>query len=1013
MTLSRTLRVSLVFLACRSSIFALDPNQSLGQLYHTSWNAREGVNGSVTALAQTTDGYLWVGTTDGLLRFDGISFEQFRPENGSLIATSVSALLAVPDGGLWVGFSRGGASLVKNGQVTNYSDSEGFPVSTVRCFARDRSGVVWAAAVGGFARLEGQRWQKIRSAWNYPTKTAWMLMVDRDGTLWVTTGSELVFLPDREKRFQSTGIQTGEASVLVQAPDGAIWFSDDRQKKLRSFRLDNAGKVDVSPDINIAANTAVFDRDGALWVGGDGLSRIRFPKKVSNSRLTEFTQKFTVAKGLSDESVDAVLEDREGNIWVGTDGGLDRFRNRNVTWFPLRGGPFTLVAGSSRDVWAGSRGDSPLVRVGDPKTAARQVIDVLTAYRDPDGSIWFAANHSLMHWENGRVASIPVPHQVLQMSLAATPPDPISASSITQDASGSVWVSFGGSGEYRLKNGIWNFMQILPDHPDWSANYAFTDKADCVWLCWGDRVARYDHGNIQLFGAREGLAIGPPNLIAGGNQQIWVGGESGLSLFQGGRFHTIQSNAGSSFRSISGIVATGSGGLWLSTAHGIVHIPEAEIDRVIQHPEHKVAFELFDLISDLPEPIQQRGELYSSGAIRANDGAIWFATRNGAVRVDPAHIYRNPLPPPVSIRSIVADEKSYSPFSNPTLPALTKNLRIEYAALSLSIPERVRFRYKLEGWDNQWHEAGSQRGASFTNLAPAKYSFRVIACNNDGVWNKMGATLNFSIAPAWFQTTSFRAFCVALLLVPLWCLYQLRLRQLQQKFNIRLEERVNERTRIARELHDTVLQSLHGLMMSFQRAANLLPERPVEAKQRLEAAIDQAGQAITEGRDAVQGLRSSAVVTNDIAAAIQTLGQELAAKETNRDCPIFHVAVEGTQRELNPILRDDVYRIAGEAVRNSFRHAQARRIEVEIHYDQRQLRLRIRDDGKGIDKQVFNSKRRSGHWGLPGMGERAELVGGHLEIWSELDCGTEIELRIPASIAYVSSLPRNREKEQH
>jgi signal transduction histidine kinase len=220
-----------------------------------------------------------------------------------------------------------------------------------------------------------------------------------------------------------------------------------------------------------------------------------------------------------------------------------------------------------------------------------------------------------------------------------------------------------------------------------------------------------------------------------------------------------------------------------------------------------------------------------------------------------------------------------------------------------------------------------------------------------------------------------------------------------------VEARVDERTCIARELHDTVLQSLHGLLMSFQRAANLLPDRPVDAKQRLEGAIDQAAQAITEGREAVQGLRSSTVVTNDLALAIQTLGEELAGQQTSPNAPLFDVAVQGTPRDLNPILRDDVYRIAGEALRNAFHHAQARRIEVEIQYDKGHLRLRVRDDGKGVDSGVF-TEGRSGHWGLQGMRERAKLLGGQLEVWSELDSGTEIQLSIPASIAYLSSAPR-------
>jgi signal transduction histidine kinase len=287
----------------------------------------------------------------------------------------------------------------------------------------------------------------------------------------------------------------------------------------------------------------------------------------------------------------------------------------------------------------------------------------------------------------------------------------------------------------------------------------------------------------------------------------------------------------------------------------------------------------------------------------------------------------------------------------------------------------------------------------------------VIAANNDGIWNEQGAALDFSIAPAYYQTNWFRALCLAAFLMLLWAAYQMRVRQLRQKFATLFDARVNERTRIARELHDTLLQSFHGLLMSFQRAANLLPERSVEAKQRLEDAIDQAARAVAEGREAVQGLRSSTVVTNDLAVAIQTLGKELATKGTSENAPAFDVAVAGTQRDLNPILRDDVYRIAGEAVRNAFEHAQARRIEVEIRYDERQLGVRIRDDGKGMDEHVLRDKGRSGHWGLPGMRERAKLVGGQMEIWTELDSGTEIELRIPASIAYgTSSKEQTRER---
>jgi len=394
---------------------------------------------------------------------------------------------------------------------------------------------------------------------------------------------------------------------------------------------------------------------------------------------------------------------------------------------------------------------------------------------------------------------------------------------------------------------------------------------------------------------------------------------------------------------------------------------------------------------------------------KSPDGRIWFITRDGVSFIDPRHLPFNKLPPPVHIDQITADRKTYwqnwsgdASSSHPKLPPLVRDLTIDYTALSLVVPEKVRFRYKLEGWDRDWQDAGTRRQAFYTNLAPRKYRFRVMACNNSGVWNEAGTFLDFSIAPAYWQTNWFRALCVTAFMVLLWMLYRMRLRQVARQFNIRLEERVNERTRLARDLHDTLLQSFQGLLLRFQTGINLLPERPVEARKTLESAVDQAAEAITEGRNAVQGLRSSTVETNDLALAINTLGEELAAGETNPNNAVFHVGVEGTTRDLHPILRDDVYRIAGEAMRNAFKHALAQRIELEIRYDERQFRLRVRDDGKGIDAKLLKEGERPGHYGFSGMRERAKLLGGKLTVWSELDAGTELELSIPATNAYAT-----------
>ena len=447
------------------------------------------------------------------------------------------------------------------------------------------------------------------------------------------------------------------------------------------------------------------------------------------------------------------------------------------------------------------------------------------------------------------------------------------------------------------------------------------------------------------------------------------------------------------------VVKDEAGALWIYARCGILSIAASELARWHQNPSVQVKVAVLDVYDGAQPgttPLQPQ-------ATRSLDGRLWFVNDNFVQTADPRNLPRNAPPPNVVVEQFAAKDVNYPVQRGLKLPALIRNLEIDYTALSFVVPQKVRFRYKLEGRDTSWQEAGVRRQAFYTDLAPGSYRFRVIACNNDGVWNQDGATVDFSVAAAWYQTGWFRASCAAAFLLLLWAIYQLRILQLRRQFAIGLEARVNERTRIARELHDTLLQSLHGVLMSFQRADNLLPDRPMEAKERLGSAIDQAAQAITESRDAVQELRSSTCVANDLALAIRTLGEELAARQISENPPVFDVAVEGASRDLNSILRDDVYRIAVEAMRNALEHAQARRVEVELHYDKHGLRLRVRDDGKGIDPEILRSQGKSGHFGVQGMRERAKLIGGRLEIWSELDSGTEVELMIPASIAYVAS----------
>jgi signal transduction histidine kinase len=475
-----------------------------------------------------------------------------------------------------------------------------------------------------------------------------------------------------------------------------------------------------------------------------------------------------------------------------------------------------------------------------------------------------------------------------------------------------------------------------------------------------------------------------------------------LEKFDDGRFHNIAAVDDELLRGISGIVETPDGDLWLNGISGIFHIRKVEISEALKDSAYRVKGEHFGRRDGLPGVASQLRPLPT--AIEGTDGRLWFTLRNGVVWLDPAAYSKiQAVPPPITIQSVTADDKSYAPASRLSLPAHTSSVQISYSAVSLSDPEAIRFRYKLQEADKDWHEVAASSPVTYHNLPPGSYHFNAEASDINGVWPDKIATAEFTILPAFYQTLWFRSLCVILFLATLAGLYQLRLRQLARQYGMRMEERVSERTRIARDLHDTLLQSFQGLLLRFQTAREQLPAHPAEAEKTLESAIDQAAQAITEGRETVKGLRASTVERNDLAQAITTLGRVLAAEASSHTSVGLQVDVGGTPRTLHSIVRDEIYRIASEALRNAFRHAEAKQIEVELRYDERQLRLRIRDDGQGIDPNFLTAEGRTGHFGLHGMRERAKLIGGKLTVWTAPASGTEIELNIPASHAYADS----------
>jgi len=739
---------------------------------------------------------------------------------------------------------------------------------------------------------------------------------------------------------------------------------------------------------------------------------------------------FTEQNGLTSDYIYCVLEDREGNVWFGTSGGLDRFRESPVVSVPVEPISYrdalpipslhsfttsALVAGDEGAVWAAGIGPQVLQKIQNDKIVT-QLRDryVDCAYRDPNGVVWLATPWSIFRLAEERLDTIgsrqgavtynydggvPAGQGLILRRLDLPTAGGIGVGvqsrvkAMTQDRLGRLWISM-EPGTFRLERSGWTSLESLGG-PQGTATSEFTDSEGRIWFGFANTVAMLDGDRVRIFSGQDGVQAGAVTSIQGKGTKIWIGGEFGLEFFDGSRFQPVNPSDGSAFGGISGLVADPEDGLWFSENRGVIHIREAQLRQL---GSGKVEFECFGLLDGLTAEL--RGSLASPSAMQTTDGRIWFATTKGLAWINPRRIVRNPVPPPVLIESVVANGKKYDNSTNLRLPPRTANLQIAYTATSLTIPERVRFRYKLEGQDKEWQDAGTRREAFYTNLDPGSYQFRVIACNNDGIWNEAGTVLHFDVLPAFDQTVTFRILCGLVLLAALWSLYLLRIKQATARIRHRLGARLEERERIARELHDTLLQSFQGLLLRFQAASNLLPTRPDEAKKKLDHAIRQTSQAIVEGRGAVQGLRSAAAISNDLADSVRTLGVEISESVTDATVPDFEVIVEGEPRILHPVVRDEVYRIAAEGLRNAFRHAQSSRIEVEIRYDAIRLRLRIRDDGKGIDPRLLDNEGRTGHWGLQGMRERAHLIGGNFEIWSDVGLGTEVELTLPASVAY-------------
>ena len=1011
----------LILLATSSCAFGLDPSLDISQYAHTAWKVREGfTQGTIFSISQTPDGYLWLGTESGLVRFDGVQAIPWQPPNGEQLPSNfVQDLLVSRDGTLWIGTDKGLASW-KDGRFTQYPGVGGHYIYSL---LQDGGGTIWFG-IENPGRLCAVRIGKVQcyGAGSFGSFVPG-LYEDRKGNLWVAAQTGLWrWAPGFSEHYplpegvHAENLIEGDHSALLMTTNKSGRFEGQVNGSMEGLKQLVGGKIRGYTLPAIAGQFTPLhlfrSGDGSLWIG-----TVRGLLHLHEGRI----DRFSAADGLSGDLVTSIFEDREGSVWVSTSTGLDRFRDFAVPTISVNQGLSiaavdVLEATQDGSIWIGTADglnrwqDGHMTVYGRrnvpgpngladertaivdarateiPSSGLRNKFDSLG--QDDRGRLWAGTSQGVFYFDNGRFVRVP--------GLAGG-----DILSIAGDGQGKVWISNNDEGLFHStpEGAVQRILWSRFGHRDGATSILPDRSQGGLWLGFFDGgIAYLKDGQIRSsYNAPDGLGSGAVmDLELGSDGAIWAATEGGLSRVKDGRIKTLSSKNGLPCDAVQWAIEDNDHSLWLYMPCGLVRIARSELDAWVSDPKRTVRTMVFDS----SDGIWSRGLSghHTPIAAKSPDGRISFVVPDGVSVINPRDLPFNKRPPPAYVTQIIANGRKYGASQGLRLPARVRDLSIDYTALSLVAPEKVRFRFKLEGQDDDWREAMNVRQVEYSNIPPGNYRFRVTACNNSGVWNDEGALLDFSIAPAYYQTTWFRLCCVAAFLAMLWGLYQLRVRQLAREFHMSVEARVSERTRIARDLHDTLLQSFHGLLLRFQTVSNLLPAG--DPKKKLESAIDQAAQAITEGRDAVQGLRTSTIETSDLAVAIRTIGAELATDANNHDSVEFSVQVEGTPRDLRPILRDEVYRVAGEALRNAFKHAEARQIEVEIHYDERQLRLRIRDDGKGVDPEVLRGDGRAGHFGLHGMRERAKLVGGNLTIWSEIDSGTEVELSIPASNAY-------------
>jgi len=938
------------------------------------------IPGAVFALAQTSDGNLWVGTEFGLVRYDGTRFLPWQPPAGEQLSSSyIIALAAARDGSLWIG-TRDGLSHTKPNTFETYRTSRGPGGPGVAAILEDHRGTVWAGTAGyksgGLCQVRAHSLDCADQG--LAGVGVLSLFEGRSGDLWAGGAGGLTRWTPGFVRVYRGAFSTVES--VSEDGSGRIWVSTDGEIGVSRLVGERLEPYQAAVNRGVHPRVILHDRDGGLWIGTVGQGLVR----VGGDRVDRFTH----MDGLSNDDIRCIFEDREGNIWVGTAAGLDRFRDIAVKRLSTREGLASDIAtsifpASKGGIWIGTPGglnhlEQSRIRLFDHYNGLPW--NMITAmFEDRAGRLWIDSDRGISLFDGRQFHENPfaIASKMRLVTAAA------------EDRDGSIWFSDRALGLVQIEND--RVVQVIP----WSVfqgKQVWAIEPDLptggLWLGFAEGgLAWYKRGQaIRWYGASNGLGGGLiSDLHMSKDHTLWIATENGLSQFRQS-IVTLDTRNGLPCNRIHAMVEDDRGALWLNTACGLARIDASDLANWSRNPRTRVAVKLYDNQDGMLTHATPTG--YFRRAARSNDGRLWFAGISGLAVIDPRRVRQNRLAPPVAIEQISADHTNYLASSQPRLPPLTKEVEIDYAAFSFVAPEKVRFQYRLEGFDRDWKDVGGRRQALYTNLPPRRYRFQVIAANNDGVWNSTGASVQFSIEPAVYQTTWFFLLCVLAFVALLWTAYRLRVQQVEHQLNLKYGARLAERTRIARELHDTIVQNISGLALQLDGLAKVVAT-PEATKDRLLGLRIEAERWLREVRESVWDLRAPATADVDLRTAFERVGQQVIVGE-----PVeLRITVTGKRRPPSPYMQEQLIRIAQEAMRNAVHRGHAKHLTMRLSYqDGKWIRVLIRDDGCGFDPA---HAAKVGHCGLATMLERAERIGAELKIHSAPGQGAEVEIVAP------------------